>query len=109
QVATADVPGFARSYHPGVASATRAQFVSVAAGQDVQAVDVVLVRAPTFRVAGRVLDALGQPRSGGNMQMCPAFATGGVASIAISARLDDDGSFEFPNVAPGQYVIQAYR
>jgi hypothetical protein len=110
QVAAADVPGFARSYYPGVPSATSAQFVPVAAGQDVQAVDVVLVRAPTFRVAGRVLDAVGQPRTGGNMQMFPSVAAGAAAaSVGVSARLSDDGRFEFPNVSPGQYVIQAYR
>jgi hypothetical protein len=109
QVATADMPGFARSYYPGVPSATSAQFVTVSAGDDVQAIDVVLVRAQTFRVAGRVLDAFGQPRTGGNMQMFPSFAAGATASVGVSARLNDDGSFEFPNVAPGQYVIQAYR
>jgi hypothetical protein len=27
----------------------------------------------------------------------------------VGARIQPDGSFEFPNVAPGQYVIQAYK
>ena len=31
------------------------------------------------------------------------------ASVSVGARLTDDGTFEFPNVPPGQYVIQASR
>lgn len=109
QVATANLPGFTLSYHPGVPTAVDARFVAVDAGRDLQGVDVIMVRAPTFRVAGRVLDAGGQPRAGGNLQMYPSFTGGGVASVSVNARMNADGSFEFPNVAPGQYVIQAYR
>ncbi|MGE0444848.1 MAG: carboxypeptidase regulatory-like domain-containing protein [Vicinamibacterales bacterium] len=109
QVATANLPGFARSYHPGVPTPVNARFVAVEAGRDLQAVDVIMVRGATFRVAGRVLDAGGQPRAGGNLQMYPSFTGSGVASVSVNARMTADGSFEFPNVAPGQYVIQAYR
>jgi len=32
-----------------------------------------------------------------------------VVSEPVGARIRPDGTFEFPNVPPGQYVIQAYR
>jgi hypothetical protein len=32
-----------------------------------------------------------------------------VAGTAVGARISSDGSFEFPNVPPGEYVIQAWK
>jgi hypothetical protein len=41
--------------------------------------------------------------------MMPSQRSASVTSVQVGARLLNDGRFEFPNVAPGQYVIQAYR
>jgi protocatechuate 3,4-dioxygenase beta subunit len=108
-VAGADVPGYARSYFPGTVNASAAQFVSVGLSQEVAGVDFPLARVRTARVSGKILDASGQPTMGGAFALRSSQRAAGVTSESISGRILGDGTFEFPNVPPGQYVMQSYR
>jgi hypothetical protein len=45
----------------------------------------------------------------GSVRLLPSRRSGSVTSVAVGARLMRDGKFEFPNVTPGQYVIQVDR
>jgi hypothetical protein len=63
-VMAADLPGYARSYFPGTPNPAAAQFISMAASQDVGGIVFALSRAPTLRVAGRALGADGGPAGG---------------------------------------------
>jgi hypothetical protein len=107
-VSSADVSGYARTYFPGVAASTDAQFVSVDPGQDVVGLDVPLARVPTARIAGRWIDSQGQP-GGGALTLMPAWRTSAAPAEATGARIGRDGTFEFRNVPPGDYVIHASR
>jgi len=108
-VASDDVPGYARSYFPGTDNAAQAQFVTVAVAQEIPGVDISLVRGKTARVAGRLLNAAGEPTTGGSVRLLPSARSTSPVGIAAGARLLPDGGFEFPNVPPGDYVVQAYR
>ena len=99
-----DLPGYAPTYFPGTGTAASAQFISINAGEDVGGIDVPLVAASTASIRGRVLDASGKPWAQ-MFFMVPRSAI----SARIGARLEPDGTFEFRNVAPGRYVIQADR
>jgi hypothetical protein len=108
-VQSTDLPGYARSYFPGTSNAGDAQFVSIAASQDVVGIDVSLSRTRTARVAGTVLNASGQPANPGALTLTPAARSSAVVSVPVGARIFADGRFEFPNVPPGQYVVRADR
>jgi hypothetical protein len=108
-VSSDDVPGYARTYFPGMDSASDAQFVAIGPGQNVVGLDIPLARTRTARISGRMINALGQP-GGGSLILMPTWRAGGVPAEPIGARiLPRDGSFEFRNVPPGEYVIQASR
>jgi hypothetical protein len=108
-VSSDDLPGYGRSYFPGTPNAGEAQSVSVDLAQDVGFVDFSMSRMRTARVAGIVLGPTGEPSVPGALTLVPSQRSSSVTSVAVGARIAPDGSFVFPNVPEGQYVIQAYR
>jgi hypothetical protein len=108
-VFTADLPGYVRSYSPGTPNASEAQIVSIGAAQEITGIDVMLSRVPTGRVAGRILNAAGAPSGAGSLTLRPSQRSSAVTNVSVGARYLPDGQFEFPNVPPGEYVIQANR
>ena len=105
--AIADLPGYTRTLFPGTPVAAQAQFVTV--GQaEVTGIDFGLVRAPSATVSGRFVNTKDEP-TGGSLQLLPSQHSLSVMGVAAGARIYPDGRFEFPYVAPGEYVIQGYR
>jgi len=106
---SADLPGYTRSYYPGTTNAGEAQFVSIGVSQDMSGIEVAMARTRTALVSGTLLDAAGQPTMGGSLKLMPSQRSDAAAAVPMGARITPDGRFEFGNVAPGQYVIQADR
>lgn len=107
-VGSADLPGYARSYFPGTPAAAEAQYVTLG-DQEAVGIDIALSRTSTTSIRGRIYDATGQAASGGRVQLIPSQRSASAAAVPVGARLFPDGVFEFPNVAPGQYVVQVDR
>jgi len=105
---SADLPGYATTFFPGTASMAEGQVVPVGAVPEVSGVDFSLVRTKTARVSGRAFDAAGEPITGG-IALMPSLRAARVLPSTIGARIERDGTFEFSNVAPGEYVLQAQR
>ena len=106
--ATADLPGYARTLFPGTALPGQAQFVTLGQLGEVTGIDFGIVRAATATVSGRYVNAKGDP-TGGSLELLPSQHSLSAIGAASGARIYPDGRFEFPNVAPGDYVIQGYR
>jgi len=107
-VLTAELPGYARTFYPGVSDAASSPFLTVGAGQSQSSADITLVRQSTARVSGIVRDAQGLPGLVGSLNLIPSQSASALVT-PVGARVGDSGAFEFPNVPPGRYVIQAYR
>ena len=108
QISLDDLPGYTRSYFPGTPNPGEAQFVPLALSQEADAIDFSVSRATTARVSGTVFGPGGDPGMPGTLMLAPSQRSSS-ASVAVGAQIGRDGTFVFPNVAPGQYVIQAYR
>ena len=106
--AGSDLSGYAPTYFPGTPNVREAQLVPVARSQDTTGLDFVLVPTPTATISGRKLGSDGEPM-GGSLTLTPSQRSGAIITPPTGARIWDDGRFEFPNVAPGDYVIQADR
>ena len=101
-----DVPGFATTYFPGTTSVAEARLVAVPKSQDVAGIDLALVPLPTASISGTKIGSDGRPM-GGSLQLTQSQRSGAIVTPSSGARISQDGRFEFPNVTPGEYVIQA--
>ncbi|HVZ23875.1 MAG TPA: carboxypeptidase-like regulatory domain-containing protein [Vicinamibacterales bacterium] len=106
--AAGDLSGFAPTYFPGTTNPADARLVAVPQSEEVPAVDLALVPQPTARITGRRIGPDGEPL-GGTLVLVSSARSGAIVTTPTGARIQDDGRFEFPNVAPGEYVIQADR
>jgi hypothetical protein len=108
QSGLADIPGYATTYFPGTPNPPELSLVPVPLSQDVDSVNFALSRTATASVSGIARTSTGEPVTGG-LVLASSRRSGTVATTQVGARIEPDGRFEFPNVPPGQYVIQAYR
>jgi hypothetical protein len=107
-VSTSELPGYVRTYYPGVADPASSAFFTIGPSQVQSSADITLVRQRTVRVSGIVRDAQGKPGLVGSLNLIPSQSASLLAA-GVGARVGDNGAFEFPNVPAGRYVIQAYR
>ena len=108
QPGAADIPGYATTYYPGTPNPPESRLVPVATSQDIDGLNFAVSRVATSTVSGVALDAKGDPITGG-LLLSSSRRSDALATTPVGAYIRPDGSFEFRNVAPGQYVIQAYR
>lgn len=97
---------YATTYFPGTPNPAEAQSVTVDISAEVANIDFALVPARTARVSGTRVTPSGEPFQGA-IQMRQTRRSSPVAGDSFGARTWPDGRFEFPNLAPGEYVIDA--
>lgn len=110
-------PGPDSVFHPDTPIANDARRITVSAEQQIDGIDIVRRPRSLPRVAGRVLNASGQPLeatpgNGGSMLrghiwLSSATGSAGVTFAARVAAPGPEGSFAFDHVQPGAYVLRA--
>ena len=98
--------GYLPRFYPGTPTIEQATTVKVNFSAAVTGVDLSLVPTPAQRVRGIVLDASGKPGRG-EVLLAASDRSGAVQMDMVRTPIRVDGSFEFTNVAPGDYVVQA--
>lgn len=101
---TIDLPGYTRTYYPAALSPNAAALVELRDGEDRVNVDVTLVKGGTAHISGQVLGPNGKPAAA-TVSIAPSSRSGAIATGVRSVKAD--GTFEFADVAPGEYVLQA--
>lgn len=99
--------GYAPTYFPGTPSASEAQKVVVALGQEAQQTDFALLPVRLAKVSGMVVSSDGKPVETAMVNLLPASRSGeiGMMMMGSSARTSKDGQFTLNGVAPGEYTL----
>jgi hypothetical protein len=108
QVGSDDLPGYPLTYFPGTINPVEAQRIRIGLSEEMSNVEFALTPVRTARIAGRTFTSSGEPFQAG-VQMRPSWRSTGATAEAVGARAQPDGGFEFSNVPPGEYVIQAFK
>ena len=101
-----EADGFAPTYFPGTPNIGEAARVTVRAGQEMTA-NFAMIVARMARVRGRALNSRGEPAANVMLMMTPDDGTMGMGMNMLNSMVAGDGSFQFANVAPGRYNLQA--
>ena len=92
------------TFYPNSADLANAAAVTVGAGAAATGTDIRMVKAATFRVAGK----LGAENAAASIAWLTRKGAGATALVTrVATSIDSDGSFVFPNVPPGTYAATA--
>jgi protocatechuate 3,4-dioxygenase beta subunit len=100
--------GFAPVYYPGTTVASEARPVTVAAGQELENIDMPVQLVPVARIEGTIAGPDGRPLPGVTALLLPE-GDSPVMLIGMTSiiRTRPDGTFSAANVAPGRYTLAA--
>jgi carboxypeptidase family protein len=102
----ADVPGYLRTYYPHSTAAADAQLVEVTDDGDALDTEIALVHGRAARISGRAVRVSGAGFDGA-VWLTESARSGAVATQPVRVNTAADGAFEFRQLSPGEYVIQA--
>ena len=95
--------GWTRTWYPGVALAEAAEKILLRPGAEVRDMKLKLLAVPAHSVRGMLLDAVGKPVP--NIEITLGETARGNQALASESRAD--GSFEFPAVVDGEWLLHA--
>jgi protocatechuate 3,4-dioxygenase beta subunit len=99
-------PGFATTYHPSTPDVRIAARLTIAFGQTLHDVDVMLIPARLAEISGAAFDSEGQAIGPGSVHATLRGDQIGLPGTYYGI-LNADGSFRIPNMPPGEYVVTA--
>jgi len=100
--------GFAATYYPGTSDPATAASVEVAAGGEIQNLDIRLIKTVTARVKGRIIG--GNPAQFGPRTMISMFPRNSPMygmPFSRGGPVDAKGNFELRGVSSGSYIVRA--
>jgi hypothetical protein len=94
---------YAITWYPGALARKRAQTVEATSGRELTGIDIHIARYHTIKISGTVVSSNNTPVRG----VVTLRVLDGETEAAVSAIAGPDGSFEFTDLAPGEYRLQA--
>lgn len=106
------------TYYPSTSDRTQAESIIVRPGVELSGYEIQLQSSPVYRISGVVLGPDGNPAPNALVQLFERVAGGrpmlfiGSSAVADtikatqSTSTEDDGTFEFPSVWPGDWIIR---
>jgi hypothetical protein len=104
----AEAGGFAPTYFPGSTDLSKAQPLTVAAGQEITNLTFPLTPARMARISGRAVDEAGNPVGGASLMLATADGSGVSDFLITRAQGNPDGTFVLRNVPPGRFTLQGF-
>ncbi len=101
--ASDDRMGYAATFYPGTAVASDAQRVRVSEAQEIQQITFNMVATRVATISGTAVNSSGKPINRGFISIGSFSESGG--PMGFGTQLKPDGSFQFTNVAAGEYRI----
>jgi hypothetical protein len=98
-----ELSGYVKTYFPGTPTPKQARSVE---GEDVTGVEIVMRTRQGHRITGRAFATDGQPFIG-EVALMPSARSGALATSTPQRAQAVNGSFEFKNLPPGEYAVQA--
>ena len=96
---------YASTYYPGTGSVSAAQPLTIAAGQTMAGLNMMVLPVRSVRVSGTVTDSSGAPLKSGFVQVDVPMGAGPMSSYR-GAALKPDGTFSITGIAQGDYVLR---
>jgi protocatechuate 3,4-dioxygenase beta subunit len=100
---------YAPTYFPSTANPLEGARVKVAPGQEVHAIDIMLVPGRAATLSGTVLGSDGAPLANASVALTQQTAgpSGAMMSFIDSTRAGPDGKWKIANISPGEYQLRA--
>ena len=96
---------YAATYYPGTPSVAGAQALTIAQGQTLSAMNMMLLPVRPVHVSGTVTSATGEPLRNASVMAALRLGLGTIAPIG--AGVGPDGSFTLSGLSAGDYILRA--
>jgi Carboxypeptidase regulatory-like domain len=100
--------GYGRVYYPNTVVPDKASAFMVKEGEEIPSIDFLMKEITVYRIRGKVLNLVSKQGTG-NIQVSvfPRKQEMNVLSFNANNIAKADGSFELPEIAPGEYTVSA--
>lgn len=101
--------GYPRIYYPNATDSGRATSVEVKEGDEITSIDIFMKEVPVYRIRGRVVNTVSNGKSSrSGLSLLRKTGKRQREFINWAPTKKADGTFEVPEVVPGEYTLIAF-
>jgi hypothetical protein len=100
--------GYAKVYYPNVLAPDKATSLTVKEGEEVPSIDFLMKEVAVYRIRGKVVNLVTKHGTRNiTVLVSPRKQEMAVWGFGANNTVKADGSFEMPEIAPGEYTVSA--